>query len=59
MLFQTFVEFDYCCIINGIDKSEAAHLLQKADISEQKYNIIKYDFSLSCIKDGQRNYIVW
>ena len=53
------MEFDNCCIINGIDKSEAAHLLQKADISEQKYNIIKYDFSLSCIKDGQRNYIVW
>ena len=39
----------YRCIINGISKSEAIN-------KRKKWNIIKHKFSLSCIKDGYKNY---
>ena len=32
---------DYRCIITGIRKSEAIKLLQKIDLTEKKWNIIK------------------
>ena len=34
-------DVDYCCIINGISKSEAINLLQKADFIK-KWNILNY-----------------
>ena len=43
---------DYCCIINGISKNVAISLLQNADVTEKKWNIVKDDSSLLCIKDG-------
>ena len=35
--------FDYCCIINGIDKSEAINQLKNADLTqkEEYYKNIK------------------
>ena len=33
---------DYCCIVSGISNSEAVNLLQKADLKEKKWNIIKH-----------------
>ena len=32
--------FDYCCIISLISKNEAINLLQNADLTEKKWNII-------------------
>ena len=36
-LFQALLVFNhcYCCIINGISKSEAVNLLQNADLSDK------------------------
>ena len=33
---------DYRCIISGISKSEAINLMQNADLTKKKRNIIKY-----------------
>ena len=43
---------DYRCIVNKIWKCKTVHVLENADLSLKKWNIIKYKFSLSCIKDG-------
>ena len=32
---------DYCCIINLISKSEVVNLMQKTDLTEKKWSIIK------------------
>ena len=33
---------DYCCIISLISKNEAINLLQNADLTEKKWNIINF-----------------
>ena len=43
---------DYCCIFNENCKNEDTNLLQNADLSLKKWNIIKHNCSLLCIKDG-------
>ena len=35
---------NYHCTVNGISKSKTINLLKNADLSEKKWNIIKYDF---------------
>ena len=45
-------DVDYQSLINGISKSEGVILLQNIDLSNKKWIIIKYNFSLLCIKDG-------
>ena len=40
---------DYRCITNGISKTEAVNLLQKADLNKKKWKIVKYNFYLSRI----------
>ena len=32
---------DYCCIISGISKNEAINLMQNADLTKKKWNIIQ------------------
>ena len=36
MIFQIFKALNYCCIINGIGKSDAIYLLQNADLTEER-----------------------
>ena len=37
MLLWTMIQgVDYRCIINGISKSDAAHVLQNADLTEER-----------------------
>ena len=45
-------DVDYQSLINGISKSEGVILLQNIDLSNKKWIIIKYNFSLLSIKDG-------
>ena len=43
---------DYRCFINRINKHEVMNLLQNANMTGEKWNIIQHSFSLLCIKDG-------
>ena len=43
---------DYHCVISLISKNEAINLMQNADLTEQKGNIIKHKNLLTRIKMG-------
>ena len=43
---------DYRCFINRINKHKVMNLLQNANMTGEKWNIIQHSFSLLCIKDG-------
>ena len=58
-IFLNIRGVDYDCFMNKISESEIVNLLQNADLSKKKWIVTKYNFSLSCIKDGKRNYSVW
>ena len=51
--------FDYRCIIREISKSKAINLMQYADFTEKKGNIIKHKHSLSQIKMGKEILTFW
>ena len=48
---------DYCCTISGISKNEAINLIQNADLTEKKWNIINVKKLLPHINMGKKN--VW
>ena len=45
-------DFDYYCMISLISKSEAINLLQNADLTENKRNIIKHKKFISIYKNA-------
>ena len=51
--FLNIKSSDYCCIISLISKNEAINLMQNADLTEKKWNIIKHKNLLSRIKMGE------
>ena len=59
LLFLNIHSVYYFCIIVKTTKSGAINLLRNADLVEKTWLIIKYKFSLSCMKDEQRNVNVW
>ena len=44
---------DYRCTISLISKNEATNVMQNADLTEKKWNIIKHKHLLSHIKMGK------
>ena len=50
---------DYRSIISGIGKNEAINIMQNPNLTEKKWNIIKYKKSNSIYKNGYRNFNVW
>ena len=49
---------DYRCIISLISKNDASNLMQNANLTEKKWNIIKYKKFLFICKNGSRNFNV-
>ena len=43
---------DHRCFINRINKHKVMNLLQNANMTGEKWNIIQHSFPLLCIKDG-------
>ena len=43
---------DYCCIISLISKNEAMNLMQNADLTKKKWNIIKHKKVITIYKNG-------
>ena len=44
---------DYRCIISGISKNEAINLMQNADLTKKKWNIVKHENLWSRINVGK------
>ena len=47
---------DYCCIISLISKNETINLMQNADLTEKKQNIIKHKQFIFIYKNGLKNF---
>ena len=43
---------DYCCIISLISKNQTINLMQKADLTKKKWNIIKHKQFIFGYKNG-------
>ena len=46
---------DYCCIVSLISKTEATNLLQNADLTEKKWNVINQKILEACITMEKTN----
>ena len=50
---------DYCCIISLISKNEVINLMQNADLTEKKWNLIKYRDFIFIYINVSRNFNAW
>ena len=46
-MLRSIIDSDYRCIICGINNNEGISLMENADLTEKKQNIIKHENSLS------------
>ena len=54
-MLRSIIDSDYRCIICGINKNEGISLMENADLTTKKKNIIKHENLLSHEKVGKEN----